>query len=162
MTTATLLPELRRAREKASARATAGVPEHPRAADARKIVALALEATEELRYTWEAPDRALAGGIEASDFREVCRTVIEALDWHLAFLGLIRRLEELVGGERLGELDAADARVRSARRSVEDLLIFASRPPKPIDWDKVREGQAAHARGEFKRINPDARGVAKG
>jgi hypothetical protein len=151
-------------RAEASARALDASRKPVRAADARHVVALALAATEELRYTWEYPRRVLAeSGMEAAAFCDLCRSVLEALDWHLAFLGAVRRLgAKAAGGEGAGELDAAEAQARTARRAVEDLIGFATRPAKPVDWDKVREAEEAIGRGEYVRLNPNARAAAGG
>jgi hypothetical protein len=133
-------------------------------ADVRQLVALTLSATEHLRYTWEYPRRALGeAGLEAGAFCEVCRSVLAALDMHQTLLGLIRHLaedllaREGIAVERLRELDEAESQVRAARRSVEDLLAFASRPRgEGVDWAKVQEAEEAFQRGEFTRLNPGA------
>jgi hypothetical protein len=161
MTAATLLPEWSRARAEASVKALNNSSRPIRAADARQIVALALSATEELRYTWEYPRRALGeGGIETAAFRELCFSVLAAIDWHLKLLTTVIRLdEEVLEGAEARSLEEAQLRVQAARKDTEELLAFLGKPFDPIDWGKVREAEGAFESGQYTRLNPEAKGV---
>jgi hypothetical protein len=142
-----------------------GKPRKLSATDAAELVARTISATDHLRYTWEYPRRVLGtSGLEASELAEVCQRVLVILDKHLLILSLVRRSARAVAAregipiERLDDLDAAEARVRAAARDVESVLAFA-RPPRGegIDWARVKEAKAMFQRGEFVRLNPDAR-----
>jgi hypothetical protein len=131
-------------------------------ADAYQLVKYVVAMSAHLSYTWEYPRRALGeAGLEAARFHEVCRSTIEALDFHLNLLALVRRLAEEVAVRESGgplnveELNKAEAAAREARQRVADLLGFVERT-RPVPWEKVREGEAAFGRGECTRLNPAA------
>jgi hypothetical protein len=183
----TLPLEMARLETEARLQALSGRHRPESAAVARELVSHTLSATEHLRHTWEYPRRALGeAGMEAGAFCEVCRSVLRILDMHLALLGLIRQVAEDAsaragaGGacaaragagnyasaragaevDGVAGLDGAEAQVRAARRGVEDLLAFVGRPRKPIDWQEVRKAEEAFGRGEYTRLNPDAKAPA--
>jgi hypothetical protein len=160
----TLPLEMARLETEARLQALSGRHRLETVAGARELVSHILSATEHLRHTWEYPRRALGEvGMEAGAFCEVCRSVLRILDMHLALLGLIRQVAEDVSAragaevDGVARLDGAEAQVRAARRGVEDLLALAGRPRQPIDWEEVRKAEEAFGRGEYTRLNPDAK-----
>lgn len=98
----------------------------------------------------------LGRGVEARSFVREYSPLLSSTNNHLAGL---RELVE--AGERLSaehaEFESMAAEFRRLEQETQAFRDFlaeaiaqASKPPRPIDWDRVRQAEQAYARGETK------------
>jgi hypothetical protein len=100
----------------------------------------------------------LANGVEARRFAREYTQFLPLIDEH------IHSVEELVGRVSPAK-DAASESIEAGLKPIveeykafrdflAEALSLASEPGRPIDWDRVRAAEEAHARGDSKRYSP--------
>ncbi len=109
------------------------------------------ESVARMRREFEAD---LAEGVEAHSFARSCGPILSATDEHQIQLG--RLLEELSGAQGtaaepfLAELRLLEKETEAFRDRLAEALSLASRPPAPVDWDRLKEeSDADFAAGRF-------------
>jgi hypothetical protein len=96
----------------------------------------------------------LVAGVEARSFAHDHNRNLTSTD---VCITKIRRLIERVssakdrGSKNLGaELRSLEQKIQAFHDLLADVLSRASEAPRPIDWERVRAAEEAHARGETK------------
>jgi hypothetical protein len=96
----------------------------------------------------------LAGGVEASSFARTHGPVLTAMDDLLADVqGILEspsRLEDHAVESFATEARMLERELWSSRALLAEALSKALEPPRPVDWDRFRRAEEAHARGETK------------
>jgi hypothetical protein len=96
----------------------------------------------------------LARGVEARSFVRSYGPTLSAADEYL--LQLERLMEELSGAEEtpaksfVAELRLLEKEAKAFRDRLAEALSLASKPPRPVDWDQLKEeSEADFAAGRF-------------
>jgi hypothetical protein len=106
----------------------------------------------------EALEGILAEGVEARGFAREYAPLLPVIEEQT------RQAEELLQRVSPAKDASTEAVEAGLRRIVEeyqayrdllaDALSRASQPPRPVNWERVRTAEEAHARGESKRYSP--------
>lgn len=109
------------------------------------------EYTAKKRQTLEAM---LAEGVEVRSFAHNHSPLLSVLDDQIGQVReLVERLapaEDAASRSLAAELHLLEQAIQVFRDLLAEALSRASAPPRPVDWDRVRAAEEAHARGETK------------
>src|SRR5262249_28196357 len=96
----------------------------------------------------------LAEGVEARSFARTNASLLSALDEQIFQVhGLVERLapaEDAASGSLAVELRLLEQESRAFRDLLAEALARVSEASRPVDWERVRAAEEAHARGETK------------
>jgi hypothetical protein len=113
----------------------------------------------------QALEKDLADGVEARSFARDGGPILIDLDERIA---LVRELVEALSPAQGAAIESLVAELRWLQRenkATRDLLAEAlsraSEPPRPVDWERVRAAEEAHARGETKPFQRSPKGGDK-
>jgi hypothetical protein len=96
----------------------------------------------------------LAHGVEARSFVRNCSPLLATTEDHLAkardLVEWLSLTEDAASQSLAAESRLLEQETQAVRNLLAEALARASEPPRPVDWDRVRASEEAHARGETK------------
>jgi hypothetical protein len=158
MTTA-ILPELARdaaesVRRALDQRQAAGLT--PR--DARDLLFQSLQGRDTFRRIRSGLQEMLSEGTEAGQFREALRSAAASAAAYLSTIPNVRKAAEATIGRaktgltELNDLNEAEQEVRAFQEWAERLYAWLDKPASPVDWERLKAGQASIERGEYEKV----------
>jgi hypothetical protein len=134
----------------------ASQPLSPR--DAKDLVRHSRYVLSGITDVYHRSRKALTSGIEASLFTQVCDRMKEVIE---RYLELTRGLEHLIRQQspstrqrhRLASLKEIEEEATRVYHCFVAWSVSFGRPPRPIDWSAVAEAEAAHVRGEHRKVD---------
>src|SRR6266536_6476321 len=94
----------------------------------------------------------LAQGVEARSFLRTNGPLLPTIDDQIGQVrGLFEQLaEDTASGSLAAELRLLEQEIQAFRDLLAEALSRVSEAPRPVDWERVRAAEEAHARGETK------------
>ncbi len=149
------LPELT-AERAVSNRSIASIAQSPGlrkegALAARKITARALERGRDAREVWQEVQETLKAGMSGDKAVSSVEIALEVAESWLQLAEAARGLWDEAGGtpERLDEVARYEEEARQVRESARKVLDFLTRPPRPMDAERLARGETDLQEGRY-------------
>jgi hypothetical protein len=126
--------------------------------DAKDLLRHSRYVLSRLTAIFHRSQKALTSGVEGSMFSQVCDRMKEVIE---PYLDLNRDLAKMIRQQPpsvrqrqlLASLKQIEEEADRILQSYKSWSAAFGRPSRPIDWTAVAEAEAAHARGENRRVN---------